>query len=1087
MNKRTIIILYCLLTLSLIDPIFAEIALEDERAVPLYTNTLVIEDHEQELTPMDVFTMERSDFTELRETSVPEYGYSIARLWCRATIINRTGNDEIIIAPNDASSLQTIDLYYFEDEQLQSFSSSSQQPIRERNMEYRLPGFRVDHPSGTARIYVFSISSENRLRLNLHAYSLSAFLEKLRLEYILYSIVFGIVSVMILYNVLVYISINENIYLYYIVYAFTYGLYLLGLHSLDSILIWPYIPEGMLWFFHATVFSPFIGGIALTFAIVFSMKFFSTKRTNRTIHRIFQYLIGFSLLLSGISLLSIPYQYVSIYGNLISVLIVLYIILISIHYSLLGNRSALLFLVSHAAVVAGIVLYSLSAIGAFPRNIITLNFNLFGPLTEVILLSLTLVFRYNELTRKQELVQQRAIENLKEAEKLKDDFLANTSHELKTPIHGIVGIADSLAQGAAGDLPPGAKDNLSIIINSGRHLTKIVDQILDFSKLKNAEVIIYKQSVDIILAGKSSARLLQPLADEKGITLYSSFPPGLPQAFADEHRVQQIFHNILENAIKYTEKGVISITASPKDEFIEVVITDTGIGIAEKDIDRVFESFQQAEDSLIRQHGGVGLGLSITKKLVELQEGRIWVESVQSEGTSVHFTLPKMKSEYEIDELPKIEEEEGELLEIFPEPEQVRRQITIYICDRDETNMKIMDNYLSLEEYFVQPFYSAEQLLHTLDEKIQPDLILLGFELPDTGGPQCCIEIRKNYSLADLPIIIILSNNALEFRLEAYHSGSNDCMAKPIQKEEFFARIKTHLTASRLNRVYKKFIPEEFVKSLGKESIADISAGDHIEKNMCVLFSDIRAFSTLSEKLGTFKTFAFLNKYLTSMIPIIKEHKGFIDKFIGDAIMALFPPDADEALVCAIRMQTTVYQFNKNIAASLEEPISIGVGLHTGDLMLGAIGGEDRMENTVISDAVNTAARLEELTKALGAKILISGETFIQLEDPTRYNYRFLGKIRIKGKMESVTVFEVFEGETVQIIEKKRSSQRPFEEAVNDYMKMEFQKAKELFKFILMENSDDLAAEYYYKECEHNISYGVSEKWDGSLSLKDLH
>ena len=175
---------------------------------------------------------------------------------------------------------------------------------------------------------------------------------------------------------------------------------------------------------------------------------------------------------------------------------------------------------------------------------------------------------------------------------------------------------------------------------------------------------------------------------------------------------------------------------------------------------------------------------------------------------------------------------------------------------------------------------------------------------------------------------------------------------------------------------YARFVPKQFLTNLGKTSILDVKLGDQISKEMTVMFSDIRSFTDLSEKMTPEENFNFINSYLSRMSPIIQNHHGYIDKFMGDGIMALFDGMPDNALNAAIAMQKHIVVYNLHRDSQGYEPIRIGIGMHTGRLMLGAIGGIERMEGTVISDSVNLGSRIEGLTKIYGIKIAISEKTF---------------------------------------------------------------------------------------------------------------
>ncbi len=181
------------------------------------------------------------------------------------------------------------------------------------------------------------------------------------------------------------------------------------------------------------------------------------------------------------------------------------------------------------------------------------------------------------------------------------------------------------------------------------------------------------------------------------------------------------------------------------------------------------------------------------------------------------------------------------------------------------------------------------------------------------------------------------------------------------------------------------------------------------------------------------------------MEPVIRNNGGFVDKYIGDSIMALFPDNTEHAIHAAIEMRIKLAEFNHIINQFGKAPVDSGIGIHTGSLMLGIVGGEGRMEGTVISDAVNLASRLEGLTKLYGSHILITEETLIKINDPTLYNYRFLDVVKVKGKKEAVYIFEIIDGDPEDIRELKNKTKDSFNQAIQHYKNKEFQDALTLF------------------------------------------
>lgn len=284
---------------------------------------------------------------------------------------------------------------------------------------------------------------------------------------------------------------------------------------------------------------------------------------------------------------------------------------------------------------------------------------------------------------------------------------------------------------------------------------------------------------------------------------------------------------------------------------------------------------------------------------------------------------------------------------------------------------------------------------------------------------------------------------------------------------------------SQMNEAYSRFVPNQFLEFLGKENFVDIQLGDQVQKEMTVMFSDIRCFTELSEEMTPKENFDFINHYLGYMEPVIRKNNGFIDKFIGDSIMALFHESVDDALDAAIEMRQTLEQFNTDRIDLGKATIDSGIGIHTGNLMLGVVGGEGRIDGTVISDAVNLASRLEGLTKIYHTSIIISEDTLIKLNNPGKYNFRFLDVARVKGKKEAVYIFEVLDGEPEEIRILKTETKGLFGKGIEAYKNRKFKEATEIFTEVVKINPMDAAASFYIKRCKNITGKELPDDWSG--------
>jgi adenylate cyclase len=258
------------------------------------------------------------------------------------------------------------------------------------------------------------------------------------------------------------------------------------------------------------------------------------------------------------------------------------------------------------------------------------------------------------------------------------------------------------------------------------------------------------------------------------------------------------------------------------------------------------------------------------------------------------------------------------------------------------------------------------------------------------------------------------------------------------------------------NTALARFVPAELTELLGRRDITEVRLGDYVERTMAVLFSDIRAFTSRSERLSPAEVFGFLNDYLAETGPIIRAHGGYVDKYVGDAILAIFPGGQDDALRAAIALQRCVDDLNA--AAPGTEPVRIGIGVHAGPLVLGTIGEEERMDATVIADAVNIAARLQGLCKEFGVRIVTTEECLSSASEPGAYATRFLGSLPVRGKSEHVSAFEIFDADPPSTREAKLASRAELERGIKAMAAGDLEEAANALRRVVEQVPDDPVA-----------------------------
>jgi len=393
---------------------------------------------------------------------------------------------------------------------------------------------------------------------------------------------------------------------------------------------------------------------------------------------------------------------------------------------------------------------------------------------------------------------------LVQLDKIKDDFLSDTSHELKTPLNAIVSITDTLLKGAEGPMNEGQARNLAIVMGSGRRLTLMVNELLDYSKLKHGDIVLYRSPIDLAAAVDSVIRIHSFLLAGKTIALVNRVDAAMPPVYADGNRLQQIMHNLIGNAIKFTNQGYVEISAVMNGNQVEVLVRDSGIGIAEHMQSRIFQAFEQASDAIPSPETGTGLGLSITKKLVELHGGTIGVESAPGEGSLFSFTLPlaTAKTIRSYSEAAAAAEPDTEIRQ--PDyPLYVKGDIdeTILVVDDDFANLQSMINLLRLEGYSFVVVNRGELALQEIARRPEFFLVLLDISMPDMTGYEVLQRIRERFSIFELPVLMLTAKNRVNDMKLSMDNGANDFVGKPFEAEELMARVRslTRLKASMKN------------------------------------------------------------------------------------------------------------------------------------------------------------------------------------------------------------------------------------------------------------------------------------------------
>lgn len=429
-----------------------------------------------------------------------------------------------------------------------------------------------------------------------------------------------------------------------------------------------------------------------------------------------------------------------------------------------------------------------------------------------------------ERLRIQNIELEDAQQHLLNLDRMKDEFLTKVSHELKTPLHGIIGLAectrDALSNQSTMESEE-SENNLDLIIKSGVRLANLVDEIADFSILKNSQVQLKRVPVRLRDVVQMVITLEKFFLTDKQVALENNVAQDVPLVYADTERLMQILHNLVRNAIKFTDIGLITVSAQVEGDLVVISVRDTGRGIPQSRIKAIFNPFEQGDIKDGMQYGGLGLGLSISKSLLELHNSELSVVSQVGKGSCFSFVLPQWHGEehnHEIKDpnisLINIVKQAAAAIPMrnyhVPEVSQMEPAATkkILIVDDEAVNLTVAKNCFNGMNYCVVCVNSGEDALTEISRN-DYHLVLLDMMMPGINGIEVCREVRKVHSENTLPIVMLTVRNRPEDIEVAFMAKANDYISKPFHKKELLARVKAQLRSQETNETERRVYQAE--------------------------------------------------------------------------------------------------------------------------------------------------------------------------------------------------------------------------------------------------------------------------------------
>lgn len=701
--------------------------------------------------------------------------------------------------------------------------------------------------------------------------------------------------------------------------------------------------------------------------------------------------------------------------------------------------------------------------------------------------------------------QARVNVELQRLDALKDAFVSNTSHELRTPLNGVIGLAESLLSSNE-DLSPRTRQGLRMVLSSGRRLDRLVSDLLDFGRAKNGQIDVDLSAVDLAAVVSETLLLLSPTVAEKDLRLKSLVPADFPLARADESRLAQVLQHVVGNAIKFAAGGAVRCEAQRSGHRLVLIIEDDGPGFPEQLLKKGVSLFEQADGSSTRAHGGTGLGLAFASRLMELQGGGLRILNRETGGARVELELsmapreqqhaprprpvtvtsiappsrrsvpPPVVAQQARFSPPSTLPDDANILLRAPvvESRSPVRKARLLVADDEPVNLERLE--LDLEEagYDLVLVEDGAAAVQAFDDRGPFDLVLLDVMMPKLDGLEACRAIRARAAMSDVPIVMVTARRESKDVDAGFEAGANDYVTKPYVRQELIRRVHAHASVSRITRSMHRFVPQTFATLLGRKHPADIELGDSVEQNLAVVFLDIRGFTAASERMTSRQVFTWLNDQFGAVVPAFHAHGGVVDKYLGDAVMALFPRGSSSAIEAVIAASRALRM--------LPDSARVGFGVHQGSTMLGALGEVSRIAPTVVSDTVNVAARLEALTRRFDAAALLSDESLKAAASPVLLT-RYLGEFRLKGRAKSVRIHELLAASAPEVAERRIAAGVHLARILEHLDARRFPDALEAAERGCDAHPDDAVLGFYATAVEAICSDGAP--FDGALELAE--
>lgn len=671
-------------------------------------------------------------------------------------------------------------LYQIGDEIL-THKSGDQIPFEDRDVEHRQTVFELKLPAKSEQQFYMQLKSDGEtINLPLNLLTQSEFINRNYKQQLFLGLFYGVLLLAGLIYLFFYKSLKSKAFLYYGLYVFSIALMQAALDGFIYQYVFTnggYINSKMV----------LIAAIGSNFYLLKYCEYFLEVRKQlplfKKLYTIMYVLLAvfFTFLFISPKTMELAYPLCNINGLLSLILILATVFTMRLKKIYVDPY----FSIGIFFLVVGLLGFVMNNLGILPNNFITLNSSKFGSGFEVVFLSLSMTNLIRKLREEKEESQEVALKKSEEISELKTYFMSNISHELRTPINAIMGLVEAELSDGSSNIEDRKK--YQIIKNASISLLSNVNDILDFEKIEKNELVLKDEEFNPSIVLNQISQNWKAEADKKGLDYSFEMAADIPtKVTGDADRFTQIVNNVLANAVKFTNEGSIKFQLKclrkPNDiSVFSFHISDTGVGMSKEGKLNVFDSFSQMRLNHKRQFGGIGLGLTIVKHLVDLFEGTIKIESKINKGTDVFIEIP-------LKELNK-----PNLSDLSCGSNLIEKPLHVLIVEDNKMNQMVMRKLLSsLNNVTFSVVNNGQEAIDTLKKDVY-DLVLMDLQMPIMDGYEATSLIRSGTlgkSIGKIPIIAVTADAMDETRQRVLELGMNDYMTKPVKKDLLYQKIK---------------------------------------------------------------------------------------------------------------------------------------------------------------------------------------------------------------------------------------------------------------------------------------------------------